>query len=126
MYKKKICDDCGKESYIWKNDGRLHYCKPCWLKRQPTRFKPVSDTKRKQDTIYSQLRKEFFNRPENQFCKARLEGCTINATDVHHSKGRGKYYLDMTTWKPLCRNCHDVLETAPELAKDLGFSENRL
>lgn len=107
--KKKICDDCGNDSYIWKTEGRLHYCKPCWLKRKPIRIKRVSDTKKQQDVIYLRLRKEFLNKPENQFCKAHLEGCSLMATDIHHKysgKDRSKYYLNELFWIPVCRNCH--------------------
>lgn len=109
--KKKICDECGRENYIWKTEGRLHYCKPCWLKRKPMRIKRVSDTKKQQDVVYLRLRKEFLNKPENQFCKARLENCTINTSDIHHMRGRGEYYLDTSTWLPVCRNCHTKIHS---------------
>ena len=125
--KKKICDDCGNESYIWKTEGRLHYCKPCWLKRKPVRIKCVSDTKKQQDVIYLRLRKEFLNKPENQFCKAHLEGCSLMATDIHHIKGRlGDLLCDVNYFLPVCRNCHSIIENSPLLAKELGFSQNRL
>jgi predicted HNH restriction endonuclease len=48
------------------------------------------------------------------------------ATDVHHKKGRGKYHLDTSTWLPVCRNCHEWIETHPEDAKELGYSETRI
>jgi hypothetical protein len=49
----------------------------------------------------------------------------LHATDVHHKKGRGKYHLDVTTWLPVCRNCHAWIELNPIDAVELGFSDSR-
>ena len=81
---------------------------------------------------YKKLRFKFLSRPENRFCKARIPGICLGTRvqgielDIHHKKGRGKYLLDTSTWIQLCRNCHQYLENRPEIAKDLGFSEDRL
>lgn len=61
---------------------------------------------------YNKLRKEFFLKPGNEFCKARLPGCFVNATDVHHIESgsdREKSYLDVSTWVPVCRSCHNYI-----------------
>lgn len=40
--KLKICDECGKPSYIWAHRGKKRYCKPCTFKLQPLKqFKPL-------------------------------------------------------------------------------------
>jgi hypothetical protein len=60
-------------------------------------------------------------------CQAKLVGCTGASTDVHHKAGRvGDNYLNMSKWLALCRNCHSWIETNPEDAKELGYSESRL
>ena len=45
-------------------------------------------------------------------CQAKLVSCTGVATDVHHlysGKDRDKYYLQINTWKAVCRNCHNYI-----------------
>lgn len=70
-------------------------------------MKKKSSKKVKLDNEYSKLRKLFFQEQTNKFCKARLPGCNINATDIHHKEGRlGVNYLDEDTWIPVCRSCH--------------------
>lgn len=59
-------------------------------------------------------------------CEASLPQCTQNATDIHHKKGRGKYYLVVNTWMAVCRTCHNWIETHPIEATDLGFRESKI
>ena len=62
-----------------------------------------------------------------KICEANLKGCTKKSVEIHHKKGRvGKNFLDESNWLPVCRKCHTYLELNPEIAKELGFSENRL
>lgn len=53
------------------------------------------------------LNREFL--VNNRKCAARLKGCQGVSTQVHHTKGCGKYFLDVSTWKPICDNCHDIV-----------------
>lgn len=132
--KKKVCDSCETEQIIWKNHQGHRFCRSCWLKEHssplpkklPTPIKPKSDKKSIQDQLYSALRNKFFNNDANKACKARLNGCTLTASDVHHTKGRGPYLNDVSTWIPLCRNCHNYIETHPTEAIELNFSQKRL
>lgn len=55
-----------------------------------------------------------------------VEGCCYTSVDVHHKRGRGKYLLDESTWLPVCRGCHNKIETHPNWAKENGYSESRL
>lgn len=130
--KAKPCSKCGKLKIIWKNEGGEKFCKNCWSCRsgnkgiKPT-TKPISPRSSKRiklDTEYSKLRIAFLY--ANPMCAAHLPGCGTSSTDVHHSKGRGKYHLATNTWVALCRSCHSWLETHPTEAKALGFSQNRL
>jgi len=60
------------------------------------------------------------------YCQARLQGCTAQASDVHHKAGRGEHHNNISTWLAVCRNCHCWIEENPQDAKDLGLSESRL
>lgn len=130
MNKKKICAGCKQEQYIWKAAGKDKYCKTCWYKLKAekgekiVKIKQVSAKKAKQDVVYSKLRKDYLS--AHPFCQAKLPECTLTATDIHHKKGRGKYYLITTTWMSACRSCHEWIETHPAEAKELGFSETRI
>lgn len=128
--KKKLCAGCNEEQYIWKAVGREKYCKHCWYKlkseqgEQVVKIKQVSAKKAKEDAVYSKLRKDYLS--IHPFCQAKLPGCTAVATDIHHKKGRGKYYLLPNTWISACRTCHHWIETHPTESKEMGLSEDRL
>ena len=130
MVKLKVCSKCGKEKVIWKTLGRERFCKQCWstqLVKQPIkqkRISPLSSKLAKLRKEYSILRLKYLS--DNPNCLASLPGCTRIATDVHHMQGRGLYFLDITTWLAVCRNCHVIIETNPELAKELKLSKSRL
>lgn len=126
--KKKICDSCQKEKHIWKNNAGKRYCKFCWHKQKPasfpkqkTRIKPVSKKRQDENKEYTKLRLKFLMTNIN--CQAKLIGCTKTATDIHHTfwgSDRSKYFLDTSTWKSICRNCHSITHdklTAEEAIK---------
>ena len=72
------------------------------------------------DTVYFKLRKNFLYK--YPLCGAALPNCTSQSTDIHHMKGRGKYYNDLSTWLSVCRTCHNWIETHPIEAIELGLS----
>jgi len=131
--KKKLCDGCGEQQFIWKNDGGKRYCKRCWSAhtqpKKPTAGKkhipPISQKREVLNAVYSVLRIKFLK--EHTMCQAHLSGCTQSSTDVHHKKGRiGEFLLEVKYWLAVCRHCHDWIETHPEEAKEKGLSKNRL
>jgi hypothetical protein len=129
--KKKICDACQTEQLIWKNHDGNKYCRKCWLDKTfvlPKKYlkpiKPKADKQDPLDKLYSIMRKDFLSLHPG--CQARLQGCSLQSTDVHHKKGRGLHYLDKTTWLSVCRSCHTWIELHPKEAKELNFSLNRL
>ena len=130
MQKLKKCSICGLDKVIWKTVGRERYCKQCWstqLVKQPIKQKripPISSKLAKSHKEYNILRLKYLSEHPN--CMASLPGCTRVSTEVHHMKGRGKYLLDIATWLSVCRNCHDIIELNPALAKELNFSKSRL
>jgi hypothetical protein len=73
---------------------------------------------------YTKLRKQQLNK--YPVCQANIYNCTIKSTDIHHMQGRGKYYLDISTWLCVCRNCHVWITEHPEDAKELNLSKSRL
>lgn len=95
----------------------------------PTRKekKPVpkmSAKKKDTDGEYKKMRKVFLN--ANPRCEANLRDCQKVSLEVHHSRGRGEYMLDVSTWKALCSRCHSYLETHPDESRKLGFTNSRL
>jgi hypothetical protein len=133
--KQKKCDGCNEITNIWKKEGKQRFCKQCWAKqfkglssiKKPTAKKPLSPRSPKQvklDALYTVLRKSYMER--YPFCLAKLPGCSINATDIHHKMGRtGKLYLDETEFLSVCRTCHGWIEVHPTEAKLLNLSKSR-
>lgn len=133
--KQKLCNGCNEITNIWKKEGIQRFCKQCWSKqfkglssiKKPTAKKPLSPRSSKQvklDALYSVLRVSYMNR--NPYCLAKLPGCAINATDIHHKMGRtGKLFLDETEFLAVCRTCHTWIETHPAEAKVLNLSKSR-
>ena len=124
--KLKKCAGCNELKHIWKSHGKEKYCKQCWYDiEKPKSISPVSAKRRVEMDEYSKLRGLFLvAKPK---CEAKLIGCTASSTDVHHKAGRvGENYLKVGTWLAVCRSCHGWIETNPEAAKELGFSQSRL
>jgi hypothetical protein len=134
--KKKLCYSCDTEQVIWKNHKGNKYCKICWFKikaednfksnyyRKYKKPQAKSVKMQEKDRAYTIIRKSFLS--ENPVCNAGLPGCTVQATEVHHKKGRGKYHLVVDTWLPVCRSCHQWIEENPQEAIELGYSISRL
>lgn len=133
---KECTGGCGLEKVIWKNHEGKKYCKDCWYSENVTKtpsnrtpIKPKSDKQSVLDVLYSKMRKEFLLKPENSTCKAKLPGClNVYGQDltIHHTKGRGKYYLQSETWIPLCLTCHQWVETHPKEAREMNLSQSKL
>jgi len=131
--KTKICDSCGLYKPIWKSSGTggLKLCKNCWSchKSGDTVQKPtnsaiprVSAKRAKKDAEYSKLRERYLI--ENPLCMVKVNGCGHGATDVHHTyagANRDAFYLIQSTWKAVCRNCHDWIHKFPKEARILGY-----
>lgn len=133
--KQKLCDGCNEITNIWKKEGKQRFCKSCWSKqfkglssiKKPTAKKPMrlqSSKIVKLNAAYMVLREQFLKR--KPFCEAHLPDCAVNATDVHHKKGRtGALFLDDTEFLAVCRTCHSWIENNHVDAKLLGFSKSR-
>jgi hypothetical protein len=131
--KLKTCDGCQKETVIWKNHEGFKYCKYCWScqkainsdsAQKPTDYKipQVSSKRKKKDAEYSKLRERFLT--ENPLCMVKVNGCGHGATDVHHTRSgsdRDAFYLVQSTWKAVCRNCHQYVHEHPEESRIMGW-----
>jgi hypothetical protein len=134
--KLKKCSSCELDKVIWKNSQGKKYCKDCWYSQEVVKLpsnsrpiKPKSDKKDVLDVLYSKMRKEFLSEPSNSTCRAKLPGCMGQFKEnltVHHTKGRGLYYLDKKTWIPLCLSCHEWVETHPKEAREMNLSQSKL
>lgn len=132
--KKKVCSGCETEQYIWKNHEGEKYCQQCWnrikYQQDPPKLKkqkPIAPKSKKQsmlDNAYTKLRRIFLS--EHDMCQACLPGCMGQATDVHHKKGRGKWYLVVATWMAVCRKCHQWIEEHPIEATEMGYRESKI
>jgi|TARA_R110000851_G_scaffold305850_3_gene464020 hypothetical protein len=128
--KKKLCNNCNTEQFIWKNDKGSRYCKSCWYRskdnKKPLQRKPINKKSKKMqvaDAAYTILRRKFME--EKPMCEASLPNCNKSSTDVHHMKGRGLHHLEVSTWLSVCRQCHAWIEENPKKAIELGYSQTR-
>lgn len=130
--RKKFCDGCDSEQYIWKSSGTNgnKYCQACWNKikyekeppkiKQQTKINPKSKKQIILDKAYTLLRKDYLEK--HPMCEIHAPGCHNVATDIHHTEGRGKNYLMVMTWKASCRKCHDYIHFVnPIWAKEMGY-----
>ena len=122
----KQCQDCGTiVPNFWRRILGKGYCKNCANKHiKPKSLPKISKKKAIENQEYSILRVEFLTK--HPTCQAKLPGCTVLSTDVHHMKGRGKYTLDVSTWFALCRACHVYIEMNSDVAKEYGFTKTRI
>lgn len=90
--------------------------------KQPKRIAPRSAKKVEQDKIYAVESKKFLKDKE---CAIKKPGCKKKAKHVHHDRGRGRYYLDQSTWVPVCEPCHrDITDNSKQAIAD-GHSQRR-
>lgn len=139
--KKKPCDGpCNEDKYIWANKDGKKYCRQCWYTVFPL---PDNISKKKKAIIYkvgassnnkSKAKNyEYLIRRKEYLlihpsCEAKIvSNCSMEATEIHHKAGRlGSLLVDDTNFLAVCRNCHQFIELNPKIAKELGFSTNRL
>lgn len=90
-------------------------------KTLPTRIKPRSTKRAKQEREYARLAKEFL--ATHKTCEGNLTGCTGASECVHHSAGRiGKDRItDVRYFKASCYNCNNRIEANPSEGVNSGF-----
>lgn len=121
--KKKICDKCGKERFIWKNDystgKKIKYCKQCYFLNKPSKINSVSNKRKKQINQYSKEKQlEFL---KSNLCEINIPGvCTMIATEYHHTNKRNGDNL-FKDKKKTCRKCHEWVHNNPIEAHELNL-----
>jgi hypothetical protein len=135
--KKKICEECKKESYIWSSKTGRKLCKQCSsntgvakLSIKPTaKAKPIparSQKRSKEERLYSAKRIIYL--AKNTMCAMHIPGiCIHKATTVQHLRGRiGDLLLDESEWMPACWPCHSYADTHPAEAFEKGWAKQRI
>lgn len=133
--KKKFCDGCGEQRFIWKNELGKRYCKYCWSHKQTmtrnvsTRKQPLATRslkRSKEERKYLKIRKEYLL--ANNLCQASLQAvCSTFSTDVHHIAGRtGDLLNDINNWMAVCRGCHDWIENHPKESIEIGYRKSKI
>jgi hypothetical protein len=86
----------------------------------------ISDNQKEILAEYKKVRAVFLT--AHPFCAAKLEGCKIKATEIHHKAGKAsnELYLDTSLFLEVCSSCHRIIEKNPAFAKQNGFSVSRL
>lgn len=113
-----------------------------------TRLRRVSAKRAEQNKEYLRLRAAFLK--EHPYCQIYLRVFALNeadaiasngwigseaglggtivvprATDIHHTKGRGKYLLATATWMAASRWWHRWAHDNPQRAYELGIMQDR-
>lgn len=98
--------------------------------KEEKKYKPIpkrSKSLKAEFRKYVPEMKAFLAKPENEFCKIRMEGCTGKAVCVHHPAGRiGKKLRDQSEWMPSCASCNLQVEIKDLEARQKGFKKSRL
>lgn len=142
-FRESKCTDCMKDDdysikptisgRCFQKDSKFHYQtfqKEKYQAKQKdkpikqAKVKQVSDKRAKELRLYSKLRKEFLS--IHEVCEAKLEGCTYEATEVHHRMGRENDLLnDTDKWLAICSSCHRLITDDSKMAIELGLSYAR-
>lgn len=65
---------------------------------------------------YLKLRNLFLCR--NNICQVCNES---EPTQVHHTKGRGKFLMDTESWLAVCFFCHEKIHAQPKWARENNY-----
>ena len=88
-------------------------------RRKPLRRTPLRRVSKKLGAKLRQYRVLAVQfKKDNPTCQV----CCVKPTsDVHHKAGRGRNLLNVATWMPVCRPCHDFIHQHPSFARKQGY-----
>ncbi len=103
--------------------------------KRASKINQVSDLTKKLREIYRTYRPQWLQ--HNKVCRAQYEGCTHQATQIHHMAGRDGFWLIMSKYFfPICGRCHrkatkdskDAIERGVSVSrhKELEYEFNRM
>ena len=84
---------------------------------------PIGEKRKIENEEYFQLREIFLREHPN--CECGRDGCRRKSGEIHHKKGRGKWYLVVEKWLAVARVCHRWITDHPKEAEQLGLIEKR-
>jgi hypothetical protein len=131
LAKKKICDGCQIENFIWKTVAGKKYCLPCSQRlfpyKQKTQVKkfisPISEGRAKSLKKYRVVRDQYLK--DHPICE--FPGCQDMKVELHHKCGRvGELLTNSNYFCSLCNSHHKFCELNPLEAQRLGLSKKRL
>lgn len=97
--------------------------KPREPKEKKRKRMPQESAKRKAERRIYEIDRDVFL-ALNPWCKMNvLHDVPKRASQVHHKRGRGKWYLDMRYWIPSCAACHEWENSHRNQAVALGLRE---
>lgn len=127
------CESCRRKNAKESEDEKKQLQKKALLiAKQVVKNKVPRDSPNKISAKRHELNKEYFKlvekfKKDNPKCHARINDyCTDSTDDPHHSKGRGVYLLDVSTWIPVCRSCHIWIGSNHAAAIEKGLIFSRL
>lgn len=106
----------GEECRREKKPKKVYTIKP----KPGYKIPKISKKQAKQNNKYAKKRLRFLQ--DNPACAV----CGGIAGEIHHRKGRNEFFLDETTFLPVCRPCHRWIEENPLQSVEMGYSESRL
>lgn len=138
-----LCDDCKdlKQYQVKVKKTPVLKRTPIVSKRVPIKVKKgytipkISKKHAKKISTYSKICKKY--KEKHSLCQAKMNGCTHHTTDVHHKMGKVGFadkwarendvelLNDVRHFLPVCRSCHDYIESHPEFAYENNFSLRR-
>lgn len=106
------------------------------MRPKPSKRKRIKvEARARERDAYHDLKRMYLR--EHHYCEAEIccgaeverDGVLIwypaRATEIHHMRGRGRYYLDVSTWLAVCADCHRYITEHPAYAFEYGFSLRR-
>lgn len=88
------------------------------MKRISVSIRRVSKGRARQHAEYRKLKAQF----HVEHPKCQWPGCRKASKDIHHSRGKvGKLLCDVTHFRAVCREHHDLIHANPKLAREKGM-----
>lgn len=89
-----------------------------------TKINSVSKRRAKDMRLYKKIRLDFLE--DHPLCEIKSKVCTYVATEISHMKGRGMYYLVVSTWEAACHPCGQFVTNNPTWAFENGHALDRI
>ena len=96
-------------------------------KKPAKRLPQVKSKRHSQNLEYARLRFEFLTLHPRCQVLGPAGFCNAQATELHHRYGRGRFYLETSTFLATCQTCHAALhQTRRAWSRKMGYIVNPL